>query len=368
MSANPSNQGPVRLVCGTNEYKVSRAAQATLDELCPTEERAFGLEIIDGTADNADGAAAIIGNAASALRTVSLLGGRKTVWLKGVNFLDQSVIGKSVAVKDALPTLTDLVKNGLSQEQALLVSAGKVFRGGAFYKACKASGAIQEFDLSEYSNKADEQAEAFARQALKEAGLKLQGQAFTTFTELVGTDSRQIIQEAEKLAVYMGDQDQTVTEEDVLAIVSSAREAIRWDFSDEVGKRNLAKSIKVFRQLMFQKETPIGLIITLESHFRYLLLFRDLYDRGWLRAERGRVSWSVPAKATASFDRLPQDPRKLHPFRAGKMATQCVNFSLKELSDAFADIVDTHRRMVSGSLSGRPDLHLELLLTRIIPV
>src|SRR6266550_1855554 len=74
-------------VVGSDESEVKRAAAELAEKLTPPSAGDFGLEIIDGCADNADQATARIRSTIEALQTLPFLGGEKLVWLKNVNFL-----------------------------------------------------------------------------------------------------------------------------------------------------------------------------------------------------------------------------------------------------------------------------------------
>ena len=64
-----------------------------------------------------------------------------------------------------------------------------------------------------------------ASDAFRKAGLNIGPDALGEFLEKTGTDTRQIVQEVEKLSVYLGDR-KNVQVADVHAIVSPSREAV----------------------------------------------------------------------------------------------------------------------------------------------
>ena len=111
---------------------------------------------------------------------------------------------------------------------------------------------------------------------------KTRGAALEFFLDRVGFDSRQIVNELEKLLSYTGGR-KKITAADVKAITSSSRSALAWDLADAVGNQDLKEATAVLRQLLFQKEEPIGLMVLLEARVRELLLYRQALDAGWLR-------------------------------------------------------------------------------------
>jgi hypothetical protein len=83
--------------------------------------------------------------------TVGLFGGAKVVWLREASFFLRSPCPASLKqVKEAVARLTEEIKRGLLPGQRLLITAAKVHRGYAFYKACvRRPGAVVEYDLAD---------------------------------------------------------------------------------------------------------------------------------------------------------------------------------------------------------------------------
>src|SRR5216683_4806976 len=116
----------VYAVVGSDDVEVKRTAAELAEKLKPAEAGDFGLETIDGAADNADQAAARIRSTIEALRTLPFFGGGKLVWLKNANFLDDDQKARSVAVQSALEDLSELIEDDLGAETTFLISASDV--------------------------------------------------------------------------------------------------------------------------------------------------------------------------------------------------------------------------------------------------
>src|SRR5438067_2345317 len=101
-------------VVGSDESAVKRQAAELAQKLAPAEDGEFGLETIDGAADNVEQAAAAIRSTIDALQTIPLFGGGKLVWLKSANFLSDDVKGKSASVLEPLEDLGALINSGLA--------------------------------------------------------------------------------------------------------------------------------------------------------------------------------------------------------------------------------------------------------------
>src|SRR6184192_4759879 len=103
-------------VVGSDEAEVKHAAAELTAKLAPPDAGDFGLEIIDGAADNAEQAAARIRSTIEALQTFPFFGSTKVVWLKNANFLGDNAIGRAASVQSVLEELSDLLESGLGSE------------------------------------------------------------------------------------------------------------------------------------------------------------------------------------------------------------------------------------------------------------
>jgi len=360
------------LICGTDEYLVSKKTKEIISKLVPEREKDFKLDIVDGAAENVDSAVTAINQSLSALQSMGLFSAEKVVWLKGVNFFWDNRTGKSTTVKDSIVRLTDLLKKGLEPGQILVVSAEKVDKRKAFYKTCKKMGELHEFSVPEKSYQADKVAGANLDQFLSEAKLQMTSPVKQLFLAKVGNDTRQLVGEVEKLAVYIGEP-RRVSIDDVQAITSSSREAIAWDLADAFGKRDLARALDVLKQLVFQKENIIGMVMGLENRIRELIVYREAIDKGWLVQKSGGyggggLAWGDVGPETDMVfgEYMDRDPRKIHPFRVSILAEQARKFNRRRLMHCLKEVTKAHKTLVSSRVP--QEMTLELLLIKMLAV
>jgi DNA polymerase-3 subunit delta len=375
MSARPTrrSQAPDRtpaagraahLVHGADEYLVATHARALLERLCPPADQAFGAEEIDGRADSGDAAVAVLRRTLAAARTPGLLGGRKTVWLRDATFLADPKVWRAAAVTPWLDELVALVRDGLPSGHALILSTPDIDGRSSLFKAFETAGTVREFAVSEKAYLAEQSAAEQVRGAFKDAKLAADDRTQAAFLARVGTDTRQIRQEAGKLAVYLGDR-QRVEPADIEAICSPTRETIVWDLQDALGRRDLAGALGFLRSLGFQKEEPVGLMAAIEARLRDLQVFRDCLDRRWASVSGRVVSWSDDPEAESALAALGRhDPRRLHPYRASLLAAQAQRFGAAELQRARDRALATREEIVAGF--SNPALLLEFLLLRLL--
>ncbi len=357
----------VKLIHGTDEYLVSHNARKVVNALCPESEQTLSLETVVGDVKTIDEAVAALKTCIGALRTIGLFGGQKTVWLRDVSIFKDAVISKNETVKDLLGKLADDIKKGLLSGQNLIISAPGVDRRSAFYKVCEAAGAVEAYDLPEQDYKKKPVIRERAQALFAQAKCRISPAALDLFLEKVGTDTRQLVMEAEKLMIYIGDRKE-IAVEDVQVITSSSADAITWDFTDALGERKLSEALKILRQLIFQGEAPIGIMFAIENLYQNLMQYRAYIDHGWLKLTAsygaGAVQWSNDPEMDKMFAQLPADPREIHWFRTSKLGQQAKNYSADELSRCQKRLLKTHEQLVS---SGVPqELILEMLVIKLI--
>src|SRR5438045_7777571 len=129
-----SETANVYAIVGSDEAEVKHVATELAQKLAPDDVGDFGLEVIDGVADNIDQATARIRSVIEALQTLPFFGSTKLVWLKNANFLGDDPKGRSEMVQSALTELSDLLEHGFGSEVAFLISATEVDKRRSFYK------------------------------------------------------------------------------------------------------------------------------------------------------------------------------------------------------------------------------------------
>ena len=227
-SSVAGNSGAITAVLGSDEGSVKAAARALAGKLTPPDAGEFGLEIIDGAADNAATAAARIHETVAALQTLPFFGG-KLVWLKSTNALADSPIGRSAGVLEALESLLAVLNKGLTPDVRFLLSATETDKRRSFYKALAKLADVQQFDRVDSSRSGwEEDAGLVVAERARARGLDFNGEARELFTLRTGGDTRQIENELEKIDLYLGADNRRVVGADLVrALVPLSRAGVR---------------------------------------------------------------------------------------------------------------------------------------------
>lgn len=358
------------LLVGDDEFPRTNAARALVRKLVPESEQAFGLEIVEGKADTVDEAVRQVKSCRDALLTAGfLLAAGKLVWWRDVSFLADGVVARSEAVKDQLKQLAEIMQTLPPDGNSLLLTAVGIDRRSSLFKAFKDRHKVQEFFLPEKSREVEQYARTTASTALREHGLRATDAVLQAFIQRAGTDARLIAAEAEKIDLYLGER-RDVTETDVQAVVCAAASAGLWDFLDAVSEQQTVKALAALRDLLANKESPVGIATMVASRLRELALYREALDQGWVRLRAGgrgeEAAWGAlpPAAETLFSSGLKRDPRSAHPYVMLKLCRQAGRFSAPRIRQAQRIAAETHEKLVSSSLPER--YLLEMMLLRIL--
>ena len=369
-SAAPKEAARLFLVYGSDDLSATRKADAIADTLCPPAEQAFGLETInpEGGDKPADEVCTILRNVMEALLTPPFLGGNKTVFLRGAPFFNpMTEPGKFESVKTEVARLVDLLKAGLPDGVSFLLLTDSVNKTTTFYKTFKSLGEVHAFDEPEKDREAEEDFIPRVEKLLAERVVAMPRPVFNAFLDRTGYNLRHVEMEIEKLSLYLGDR-KTATIEDLHLMVAPIRESKFYEFADVFCSGDLAKTLRMMSRLFAQRESPVGLVISLQNRLREIVVLADCLKRGWAHVSGGdwpKLTWSLPPEGEAVLSSLEKDPRKGNPFAIAKMAAQANRYPPARWFRWLNAAVDAQAAMTGGEAID-PEVALELFATRTL--
>lgn len=351
---------------GSDEAQVKDAALALSQKIAPADDE-FGLEVVNGNADNSDHATRIVGQTIEAIQTLPFFGGEKVVWLQSANFFADNQTGRSETTLNAVESLVELLFQGLPPEVKVIISASEVDKRRSFYKKVSKLAETKIFDKVDVSKAGWEtQVMSQVRDKSKALGLEFQGAALERFVLMVGAETRVLDSELEKLSLYVGDR--PATEEDVAATVASSHLGIVFEIGDAIARKNLPKALDLIRRQLAQGENAIGILLAaIVPRVRNLLHARDLVERHGLRAGRNYKSFeqavnALPSGDTAHLPRKKDGGISAYPlFLAAQISDR---FTVAELKAALEACLEANVRLVTTQLE--PHLVLDQLVTKIL--
>ncbi len=366
MAAKLTAKGQLHAVVGSDESEIKRAAMDLAGELTP--EGDFGVDIIDGAAENADTAATRIHQAIEALLTFPFFGGEKLVWLKNASFLADSPTGRAESVTDALEKLAATLTGGLPEGTRFLMSAIEVDKRRSFYKTLTKHAKVQVFDKLDTSRSGwEEDAAALVRDLAGARGLSFAGEALELFTLFTGGERRVIENELEKIDLYLGPPRRAVVVEDVRRLVPLSKAGGIFELGNSIAARDLPRSLELLDQLLFQGESAIGIIlVSIIPTVRNLLVVKDLMTRHRLQRPQqpfffGKMLDRLPAEATAHLPR--KKDGAVNAYSLGIAASHAQRYQIGELHTALDACLEANVQLVTSGLD--PQVVLSQLIVRL---
>jgi DNA polymerase-3 subunit delta len=345
------------LIYGDDDFAVKQRARQIFDNWS-SELGGMDHETIDAQVSNAGDALKALGRLRESLQTLPFFGTGKAVWLKDCSFLGEDRTASVQAVTESLTDLAAELKAFSWGSVRLLISAGKIDKRRTFYKTIEKLGLVESFEAVSIDDKDwATTAENWAIQAVKERRKTISDEALAELVNSVGPSHRQIQNEVEKAALYVGDRE-AIELEDVRAIVTRNKQARAFALGDALGERNLPRLLRTLDEelwdLQFDREkSEIGLLYGLISKVRAMIFLREMLREGWIRSgvdfSRFRAQLEqVPA------GKLPEDrrfnPLALNPYVLYKALPHAQRYSSEELVAAMAVLLECNQRLIYSNL------------------
>jgi DNA polymerase-3 subunit delta len=352
----PKQSAPLVLVCGEDDFAVKQRAKQIY--LQWTEELGgMDHEIIDASVSHSGEALKALAKLREAMQTLPFFGTGKVIWLQDCNFLsDERAATKDVT--ESLSALADELKEFAWQNVRLLISAGKVDKRKGFYKALDKLGAVESFagwsvDDRDWAG----QAEAWASKALRARQKEISDEALSELVNRVGPNARQLDNEVEKVALYVGDRKE-IEFDDVATICTRNKMARAFALGDALGDRDLPRLLARLDESLWEvkldpQKSEIGLLYGLISKVRAMLLLKEMLKEGWVKPDMDYNRFKAQLERVPK-DQLPEDrrfnPLALNPYVLYKALPQVKRYSEAELIRAMDLLFQCNLRLVSTSL------------------
>lgn len=285
--------------------------------------------------------------------------------------------GMAAPQAEAGEALQEALSAGLPGGNTLVLLTETVDRRKKLFKFLEKHGEVVDLSVDSGNTKAarDEQQGVLAAivdQTLRGFGKRLEPRALPLLLDRVGFSPVAVAMETEKLALATGDA-KTITIDDLNAMVGRTREEALFELNNAVAGRDLAGALAILARLRENGMHPLAMVSGLRNFLRRLLLLRVLIDQPGLDYREG-LSFAAFQKgvlphlsALEQFAALFGKKGRLpHPFAVYSSLQQAERFSLVELKNALAALLEAEFRLKG---SGLPDfLVLEhLLFTTLTP-
>jgi DNA polymerase-3 subunit delta len=367
-AAKTKAQTQLHAVVGSDDGEVKSAARDLAARLAPEDSGEFSTDIIDGAVQYADEATTKIHATIEALLTFPFFGGEKLVWLKSASFLADDQLGRAQGVIEALEKLTETLSGGIPESTRFLLSAVGVDKRRSFYKSLTKLAKVEVYDKVDASKAGwEEEAATVVEEMARGRGLRFAGDASELFVLSTGGDRRVVANELEKLDLFLGER-REIAVNDVRLLVPLSRAGIVFEIGNAIAERDLSRALALLDQLLFQGETPVGIMYAaVIPTVRNLLVVKDLMSRHRLQRPAqpfffGKTLERLPADAIAHL------PRKkdggINAFTLGIAATHAHRYEVAELQIALEACLEANIQLVTSSMDA--EVALSQLLVKII--
>lgn len=99
------------------------------------------------------------------------------------------------------------------------------------------------------------------------------------FIETCGTSMLVLINEIRKLIEYVGENG-TITKKDIDKLSIKELDSVIFDLTDNIGKKDITKSLQILKELLYNKEPIQKILITLYNHLKkiYMVILAEEYN------------------------------------------------------------------------------------------
>lgn len=353
----PAKSAPILLVYGEDDFGVKQRARQVFQKW---SEELGGMdhEIVDAQAGNSGEALKALAKLREALNTLPFFGGGKVVWFQNCSFLADDRTASAQAVTESLGDLTDELKSFPWQNVRLLISAGKVDKRKSFYKTVEKLGEVETFaalsiDDKDWASKAED----FALRALRGLKKAISDEALSELVNNVGPNLRQLGNEVEKVALYVGSR-ADIEAGDVEAVVTRNKQAKAFALGDALGDRDLPRLLRCLDEEMWEMQfdrqrSEIGLLYGLISKVRTMIFLREMIREKWIRPDSDYPRFKAQLEKIPA-ERLPEDkrfnPLSMNPYMLFKALPHSRRYTTDELVRAMELLLQCNQRLVSSAL------------------
>ena len=323
-------------ICGDDDYLVSERGKEWFAEQTKDIADDLSKEVVDGRAGNVAEVEDAINRFTSAVQTLSLFGDRKVVWLKDVNFMANNQTGKAQGTLDLLDNLKAVLETLDSAQVGVLITAQPVYKVRSFYKWCQKNSDFTA--LAEDKNAAAMYARMIQDEC-EQAGVSIARDAVQLLIGKVNGNSRLIVAETRKLATFVSDTGEQISERLVADLVPNFGDADFFEAADAFYSLKLDWTLQALRRHFFTNSESRPLLGSLQSRNRLLIQLRVLLDAGAIRlGGRGIAKSDLEAAARTyghhfgdSVEKSNLNVFTQNPWYLGNLAVTASKVPLKKL-------------------------------------
>ena len=351
--------GYLAIIAGKDEFLVDQDGRACFEKAKKAAGADAEAEVISGQIIRVDDARTLETQFVDSVKTLSMFGSKRVIWLRNLNLVADSVQAKSEEVKESLAAM---LKAATEADPAVLIVISATPYDGRRKDLANLKSVATDFILHAAPSKSpfdkgDAQADAqvaMVVERLKALGVKAERGVPEVLVGRVGQSTRLVLGECEKLATYAGPGG-TIKEADVHLLVPTFGEGDFFEPIEALAARDLKWGLESLDRYFFNEDSSRPLLSALQNRLRLLIQIRCLADSGDFRltdaglpkgqfeAASGRHGPTFGSAAKSSANLFSQNAW----YVSNKVAPAAARYTLAELVDlqlACADCFDASNR------------------------
>jgi DNA polymerase-3 subunit delta len=336
----------VTLICGPDDFLVTRRGQDTWAQLSDGIEDDFAKEVVDGQAGNLAEVDEALSRFISAVQTMPMFGDRKVVWFKNISFFGDARPGGTEGAKAAIEKLRTVLE-GIGEGgavQVLLTASPFSRRSKKLVDWWKKHSDYQflEGDSDGAGLMLEMEREAKANE------VTIATDASRLLLAKINGNTRLALEEVRKLAVYLGEAGAEITESHVAELVPNFGEGDFFEATEAFYALDLPWALAAIRRHFFAGHDGRPMISSLQNRNRLLLQLKVLQDARVLGERISKNGLEAAARRYAehfggSVEKSSFNVFSQNPWYLGRLAQPLPRLNLRKLIDFQAAFLDAFR-------------------------
>lgn len=272
----------------------------------------------------------------NACETLPVMSDKKVVHIKSPSFTLETLDSQA---KSLLKEVTDYAKNIPEYTILMITSRDPIDKSNSLIKVSNTIGSLVELKIPMYRKDLS----LWIETSLKESGKTISKSDIFYLTNEMTSSIDNMELELDKLVSYIGDRE-TVTREDIDAIIHKTAESNIFKMTDYMYKKDAKNALDILDTIFLQGEQFPKIMFMIIRQFRILYNVRLLIDSG--------------ERDSDIIKKL-----KIQEFVYKGISKVIGKWESRDIKDALEDALDTDYRIKSGKM--QPELGLELLILKI---
>lgn len=325
------NQGKLSslyLLYGSETYLIEDIIQRIMSQALSTEEQEFNLSKFDMNEHSVE-------LAVEEAYTFPFMGGHRVVFLNDAYFF--STQKNSNKIEHDLSKLVSYIEHP-APETIFIIKAPyeKLDERKKLVKSMKKQATVMEARPLE-----EKELRQWMVEKASDYHVQFNSSAQDRLLTLTGADLMIMASEIKKLAIHAGE-GQIVTQENVDDLVTRSLEQDIFALVDGVVKANVHQALKIYKDLLKQKEAPLKIMALMVRQFRILYQVKQLIQQGY-------------------SEKIIASQLKLHPYVVKLAARQIQKFRDEELLRLIDQLADLDFKIKTGHMNDELGVELFLL-------